>query len=485
MRDIRPNTPPGGQLPQLPESELPKLPLTRPATAKLPAGKRTPRPVSEITKQPRLTGSAVPVTPVHVPSPAKEQSFRRRTTAPSRPSGSFKAQPLASKKAAPRTISRIRVGPRERKIAVVAALLLIVAAGLAAAIFLPKAEVRLVLRTAPLLVDERLTIRAENATGDNVVPGSSFFREVPVEDTASVTSTEVVGTKARGTLQLVNRTTEEQKIKEQSRLVTSDGALFFMLRSATLPPSTGTPTRASVEVEAAEAGVAGNIAPQRLNFAALDSSSQTLVYAEATTALSGGSGETVSVVKEADLAAARTAAGEAAKAKVEQEIREELPRGWTILEESWVTEVADFTTEAAIDQRQPTIPYKARVTVRVIGYEQAKLEQQLKAALEQRLDQDFMLFPGPISYAKTVEDVNWEASEATLAARVTHTTMPRLSLETLREKLAGRSEAEAKSYLEGLPGVRSVALDLSPFWVRSIPRIEQRIVLDLQPERQP
>jgi hypothetical protein len=291
----------------------------------------------------------------------------------------------------------------------------------------------------------------------------------------------MVGTKATGTVDIVNRTSEDQKIKERSRLVTKDGTLFYMTRSATVGPD----SRTSVPVEAAEAGTGGNIEPQRLDFAALDAAAQSVLYGEATQAISSGAGEEVHVVREEDIERARQAAGEEAKAKVRDEVQAELPRGWALLDESWAAEVADFAPDGEVGSKQPQLAYTANVTVRVLGYEGAKLEERLTAALESRLDENYALFPGPISFSKTVKSVDWEKGEGVMVARVTHTTIPDFSLETLKQKIARRGQDEAREYLEGLPGVRSVELTLSPFWVRSIPRIENRINLEVVPERQP
>ncbi len=472
MRDIRPSE--SSNKSSLPEdssesalSNITRKPLRPPVR---PQSTDVSRPVTPLpSKRPTSIanlrgGSKVPINTVVAPLPPSRPTVVRSTIDTAAP-------------AAP----RMRLGYRERMIVVVLLGLLSVAAIMAGLIFLPSASIKLILRTAPLLVDEQLIVRANETTAENVVPGSAFFREVEVKDSASVTSTEVVGKKARGTVTLVNKSVDTQKIKEQSRLVTKDNVLFYMQKSANIPPNGST----TVEVEAAEAGEQGNIAPQRLNFAALDAPSQSLVYGQADKALTGGSGETVSVVKEEDLTHAKEVAGQAARSQIEQEIRNELPKGWVILEESWTQELPAFETEVKVNDRVPNIAYTARVIVRVIGYEKAALESHLKTALEQRLSEDYMLFPGDISYVTTVQDVNWDEAQAQISARVTHTTIPRFSLESLREKLAGRNQKEAQQYLSGLPGVRSATIELSPFWVQSIPRIEKRINLDLQPEKQP
>lgn len=463
MRDIRPapkkpfdkaQGKPGGKSFPLPEGdELYEItgPLKRAATPK------------------KLPGKTVPTASVHV---GEEE--------PSRPLFAKVAVGDTPKKDR-KTRKPMRLGGRERQVLLVLFLVIGLVAILGGLIFLPKADVTLALKTAPLLIDQELIIRAAETDAANTVPGAAFFREVPIAGTSQVTSTEVVGAKASGTVQIVNKTIDEQKIKENSRLVTADDKLFFIQGAVFVPPN----GRTSVTVVAAEAGEGGNIEPQRLDFAALPKESQSLVYAEATQKISGGTGEEVHVVKEEDIERAKAAAGDAAIAQVKVEVAGELPRGWVILEESWTAEVADFAVEGEVGARQPELPYSGRATVRVLGYEEAKLTERLQKALESRLDQDYVLFPGPISFTKTVKSVNWEASEGIIVARVTHTTIPDFSLDTLKQKIARRGEQEAREYLIGLPGVSRVDISLSPFWVRSIPRIEKRINLTLQPERQP
>lgn len=469
MRDIRP---------------APKKPFNR-AQGK-PGGRSFSLPESdelyEVTgpvKKKKLPGRTVPTSSIHVGQQDKVAPAYAEATA-----GEQGKRPLFAKKqtvTAKKTRRPIRLGGRERQVLLVLFLVIALVAILGAVIFLPKADVTLVLKTAPLLVDQELIIRAAETDAANAVPGAAFFREVPVSGTSQVTSMETVGTKASGSVQIVNRTVDEQKIKENSRLVTKDGTLFFMRGAAFVPGN----SRVSVTVEAAEAGESGNIEPQRLDFAGLPEDSRTLLYAEATSAWTGGKGEQVHVVKEEDIERAKAAAGEAVISQVKGEVTAELPRGWVILEESWTAELADFAVEGEVGAKQPELPYSGRATVRMLGYEEAKLTERLKTALESRLDHDYVLFPGPISFTKTVKSVHWEASEGTMVARVTHTTIPDFSLDTLKQKIARRGEQEAREYLIGLPGVSRVDITLWPFWVRSIPRIEKRINLTLQPERQP
>ncbi|MGH9857353.1 MAG: baseplate J/gp47 family protein, partial [Acidobacteriota bacterium] len=370
---------------------------------------------------------------------------------------------------------------RERRLLAAGLGLLILIILGAVMIFLPKANIKLVLATAPLLVDQTLVVRPNETGQTGIIPGAAYVREVKVDGVSPVTSTIIEGTKATGVVAIINRTTAEQQIRDQSRLVTDDGQLYYMQTHAIIPPEGAV----SVPVEAAEAGEQGNFASGRLNFAALDSSAQSVVYGEVREPIDGGSGTQVPIIKAADLENARAEAAASARQKVEEEIRAELPEGWVLLEESWDSQIEEFITEDQEEEQQESITYSGRIMVHVMGYEQTVLEEYLRTTLESQLDQDYMLFPGPISFTKSIDNIDWEQNEATLTVRVTHTTVPDFSLATLQDKLNGRSREEALNYLQGLPGVEGAEVQLTPFWVRHIPRIDRRISIDLISNRQP
>ena len=436
-------------------------------------------------KKANFKGSKIPVTNIHVDKdslPGKISNSGRADQQSTDKKRFSEGRPLFVKVPGKKKGRRVQVGKNERNSFLIFLVLLFIAGIGATVIFLPTATIIMKLRTAPLLVDEQLIIGSEkNVLAGSMIPGTAFFREVQLDGSSQVTSTEVVGTKAVGVVEIVNRTLEEQKIKDRSRLVTDDGLLFYMQKHAIVPPN----SRVSIDIEAAEAGVEGNIEAQKLNFAGLDEDSRRLVFAEVETRIVGGSGDIISVVKDEDIEQAKISAGEEARRQAESEIKAELLDGWEILEESWTAKLESFETPINVDDKEPVINYQARVVVQVMGYEKNKLEEKLKESLEEGLNDDYMLFPGSISYVKSVNDTNWETAQATVSVRVTHTTIPRLYIDSLRSKLAGRSVAEAQSYLEGLPGVKSASMSLWPFWVNSIPRIEKRVSLSFEPENQP
>jgi hypothetical protein len=240
-----------------------------------------------------------------------------------------------------------------------------------------------------------------------------------------------------------------------------------------------------VPIEADEAGEEGNIEGQRLDFAALPTGARQVVFAETKERLTGGSGEEVAVVSEAEEKYARDEALQGVEELMEREMVGELPPGWELMRESWTVVLSTFSLGAKIGDKLPEVSYEGRAQAKVIGYEKVKLEELLKKRLEEELDKGYKLFPGELSYTVAVEGVDWDEAKASVKARVSHTTMPDISLETLRGKLAGRSLQDAKVYLEGIKGIKNVSIATWPFWVNTLPRVEGRMTVDLRSERQP
>jgi len=477
MRDIKPGKPVKRQLPPLNNEGFEELELYESSQESKKDLEKERREALKIKQKKDkvdrpIIGSSVPIASVEVDAKEIKKSDHRKTE-----NGRRVKRPLFVQASLKRP-GKVKVGRGERKVMLVFIVLVVVAASIATMIFLPTATIDLRLRTAPLLLDEEIVLGTRSDM-TNFVPGTSFFREVTVNGSTQVKNMAVVGTKSKGLVEIVNKTIEQQKIKERSRLETSDGKLFYMMSHAIVPPN----SRVTVEVEADKEGAEGNIEGQKLTFPALGEESASILYAEVKDKLTGGSGETVAVVSEEDIKNAEKEAQDDAKGQAKRQIEQELPEGWTMLEESWDLELSSFNANSEVGERIPVIDYEGRVKIRVMGFERQKFEEIMKEKLEQRLDEDYMLFPGPISYTQSVKKVDWEDAQAIIGVRVTHTTVPQISIDTLREKLAGRSEDEAKEYLEGLPGVRSAAMRLWPFWVRSVPRIEQRIDISFESEK--
>jgi hypothetical protein len=64
--------------------------------------------------------------------------------------------------------------------------------------------------------------------------------------------------------------------------------------------------------------------------------------------------------------------------------------------------------------------------------------------------------------------------------QATATAGPHLSVATLTSEAAGQKPGDIKSTISANPGVTSVQVHLSPFWVSSVPKKTSKITITFQ-----
>jgi hypothetical protein len=69
---------------------------------------------------------------------------------------------------------------------------------------------------------------------------------------------------------------------------------------------------------------------------------------------------------------------------------------------------------------------------------------------------------------------------AQLSLSTTATAGPDLKADQLKTQLAGKKAGEVKSILSTVPGVKDVEVQLSPFWVTSVPSKPDKVTITFQ-----
>jgi hypothetical protein len=64
--------------------------------------------------------------------------------------------------------------------------------------------------------------------------------------------------------------------------------------------------------------------------------------------------------------------------------------------------------------------------------------------------------------------------------QATATTGPHLSISALTSQVAGEKPGDVKSTISANPGVTNVQVNLSPFWVSSVPKKTSKITITFQ-----
>ncbi len=353
---------------------------------------------------------------------------------------------------------------RWKLIGAVAALAVLLTAGTAAAVVLPSATVTIVPKTEPFKaeVPVRFSTTAPQAdTEENVVPAKTIevTREGSLE--ARATGRSIGGEAARGEITVVNELNRNQPLVIRTRFQAPDGRLFRS-QSGIVVPAGGTTT---VQVVADEGGTDGNLpADTRLSIPGLRST--TAVYGQVDEPLTGGTDADSTTISREDIDRARTQLGQ----HLAREGLEEA-EGRTAVDHVVNPEVAAVTVldseadpDVGASAERFTISGRARITY--FSYEEDVLERVLDGDLEAKIPGGTNLVDERSEAFRVRER---SAAQLSTLLVIDTFTASGISEERIAGDIAGKSQEEAERIIRETGKATDVTVDLSPFWVRSVP----------------
>lgn len=318
--------------------------------------------------------------------------------------------------------------------------------------------------------------------------GDLPFEVLTVEKvaTASVPSegTETVNQAAQGSITIENKQDTPQQLIKNTRFQTSDGKIFRIRESVTVPASrNGTPGTLVTTAYADAAGADYNVGPTTFTLPGLSgSATYTLVTARSTEAMKGGFAGPRPSVSEAtrEQKAATLRAGLATE--IETALAAAVPEGYVLIPGS-----STVTTEAQPDQAGATgsVEIAEKAIARAVVFPEAALARSIAfqvvgsysgQPLHLKDAATLSLTPvGDIPTTGTTEfafsltgdtTIVWDVETAKIAAAV-----------------AGKSKESAETILAGFPEVARASLVLRPFWATSFPQDPAKIDVTVENAR--
>lgn len=297
-------------------------------------------------------------------------------------------------------------------------------------------------------------------------------------------ATEGKPARAEGFVTIVNTHTNPQPLVATTRLLSSNGVLF-RLRSGVTVPAKG--KLEQVVVYADQSGVHGNIGPTKFTIPGLSTWLQARVWAESSTAMTGGQGPAVAsavrpaparpaalskpkaVVREEDLAAIREQATNTAKARAKEDAALLTKGGEEVVP---IDEVVRVSTTGAVGETRDRVSAEVRVTMTAILIPKGALGDRAAKALE-----DVSAASGRTLLRVRADKLRTRlVSQDSALARATiavhaegDAVLQRGSFAFEPRRIAGFTAGEVGTYLRSIPGVQDVEVQLRPFWVKRVP----------------
>lgn len=280
--------------------------------------------------------------------------------------------------------------------------------------------------------------------------------------------------KASGTVTLINNTNSAQSLIATTRLLSTQDVLFRLQKTVTVPAG----GKITAPVIADQTGEASAIPATKFTLPGLRASLREKIYAESSEPMRRAE-KPGNKVTELDLEQAKKTLTDALVPQILSKLREQLPadkKTWTV---AYTTDTPKAESAVPAGTTKSNFDYTVTVKVTAIFYDPTTLRDKALAKLQsdETLGRKILTLEEQ-SLAVSVGNVANDLKSATLKlkflAQVT-VTNPEILFKKI--DLLGRTPDEVKNYFSNMPGVKSVATELSPFWVKSVPTIESHVTL--------
>ncbi len=369
---------------------------------------------------------------------------------------------------------------RNRLVLIVGGVLALIVFLIWAFVFAPKAVVTITAKTTPYSVDKSVTaapgatLSAENSTLASVV--KEIAKSSSVDFTA--TGKKDVGEKATGTVNYSNSSFQPETIPAGTTLTSSaSGFKYVTNTSVTVPKGSCTnvfnckPGTASGTVTATQGGSKYNTDSGSLSGAGSEVSA---AFASPT---SGGTDKTVTVVSEADAAAAREKLTSQNTDAIKAELKKQFTNDIIVIDESFSTNPGNPVVTPAIGEEASTAKITLETKFTIIGLKRS----DVSSMVEYDLNKQIASIPNQSIYEKGLDKIRFagvikQENGYTMNIQTTGYVGPKIDAAKLSQKLAGKREGEIIAQVKTYEGIDNVAVNFSPFWVTRAPSADKVII---------
>jgi hypothetical protein len=240
----------------------------------------------------------------------------------------------------------------------------------------------------------------------------------------------------------------------------------------------GTSSTATTTVTAAETGTKYNGATGALSGAP---SSVTATLVDAT---SGGTTKMISIVQQSDIEKAKQQIADQDTGEVKKKLQSQFDSGVMVIGDS-------FTTNAGEAVSAPTVGNEAangkakltrEITYVMTGIVKAELDSYLKAALQKTLanQSSQRVYDTGVGTAKFEDFKAGENNVSTVVLTATGQVGPKINDDDIKEQVKGKRYGEIVADLKVIDGVSDVDVNLSPFWVQTVPNDTKKITIEFK-----
>ncbi len=364
-------------------------------------------------------------------------------------------------------------------------LIILATVALVIAFILPKADIRIILKTEPVSYDfEFLT----DETLDNIDFANN---KIPLE------KIEIIGQeseeyptkgkkhlqeKASGEITVFNEySSNPQRIVANTRFLSKDSNKLFKVKEAVTIPGfsrvegVDVPGQVKIKVYADKIGEDHNIGNSSFYLPGLQGTAKyTSIYARSIKPMSGGIDKEVSYFSESDYITAKENLLKLAKEKNVSDFESKISEQSILLEETRKDEDVEIETDVEIGDIADKFEMKITVKNSVAIINRGDLEKIIDEKISSKLDANKSLLKNSRIY-NVREIIIDDDDRINIFVDVKQDVIENIDVDNLKFEIVNKDEENLKSYFRNINGIKSTDISLWPFWVKKIPSSYEKI----------
>lgn len=356
-------------------------------------------------------------------------------------------------------------------------------------VILPSASVAIQAQTIAVETDLDFEIKVGNNATDlekQILAANKQTLKKNITQKFEATGEKDIGQAATGVITITNSCFNPGSLPSGTEFESNSGLLFYSTEEVTIPdavPSggscSGQETTADVNVEAAEGGDQYNLAPTGYSITGYSSVDLSGFGGQ----MSGGTSEIVKIVRQADINQAADKILDRSHATQQTELRAKFNQGQFVFDETFKVVNGSPTASPAIGEEVTEGVVTIQFTYSMLAVNLEMFEKMLENHQLDSLDESEL----------SILDTGLDKAEVSLAKRINENRAriniitdgfagPDFDEAALADEIAGQRFSEAVETLKAKSGVRSVDVNLSPFWVFSVPNDASKITISVEVE---
>lgn len=360
---------------------------------------------------------------------------------------------------------------------------------LGAVVFITTGKAEIVIKPNSQPLDFKLTVFAS----DNIseisligmsVPGQLFNIQKTVSQDFTATGHVDVAQKARGAITVYNELSVDQPLVVTTRFESADNHIFHTLTSIVVPAGKTVsgkfvPGSKEVQIIADKAGSEYNVPAGQFTIPAFKEQGATekyqKVYGKSTAPILNGTSGQSTVVTETDLNTAKETLTTQLSASIQDELKAQID-GLKVINDNQIL-VGNPVSTSPADAKTSTFKVTLSGSLKTIGFRESDLNTLITQYVETQ--KDMIVIPEKLTL--TYQDINWDESKKglTFTVHVAGPSYTKVDQVKIIGDLLGKNSNDMKVYLGAISGISSANVSLSPFWVRSIPKNQDRVRIDV------